>query len=192
VTLRFLDHQHIDGARADPDWAAEATVLLSSDGALVLRGTLRETLDTAHPPGKPSDDLDLKDKKAIYEQFNGKIVYHTDKNNIEKRLEASRAFRRMMSPFLLHLVSTNGIDVDAGEAFSKLVARGSLFVFGDSRAESRLIGDESSVFFRKLQSLPCIKDSEVFVTLYTKGFENLSYGSYRPSLQEFAEHSLDV
>lgn len=101
VILWLLDHQHIDDARANPDWAAEATILLSFNGQLILRDTLRQTLETAHLPGKPNGDLHLTDKNAICEHSNGTIVYHTSTWTPERALKTFRkvrTLRRIRSP----------------------------------------------------------------------------------------------
>ena len=63
----------------------------------------------------PAISLDNKDKKRFFESFNGKEIFHTDKNNIETRLKTYRVPRRMMDSRIVAILSVNGIDFDLPE-----------------------------------------------------------------------------
>lgn len=192
VTLRLLDHHGIDGAVTDPLWATEGDVLLPRDGALLFGEPLRGSIDASHPFEKQTPGSETKDKKSYFEEFNRKSLLHTDKANIESRAEASRGPRRLMHHERLSVVSNNGVDVPLPEGWKKLEQRGTSFLYGEPRAEARLVGDDASRFFRNLQGLPCVRSDEIFVKFFSMGMANPSYGVYKPNLQAFAEVPLDV
>ena len=88
----------------------------------------------------------------------GRLVAYADERRLEERMWLARAGHQMTAERIQRLAYNNGIDVDYNKAWHVLTKRGRAWTQGGSREgmiEARLAEDDSLVFFRYLQDLPC-------------------------------------
>jgi hypothetical protein len=195
ISACLLTQQAPRGVLMTSLWPATATFPLSG-GAIVARGELERALSVQFPETAKKESGDAG-RKTYVDVFNGgKLVMYTDKGRLEERMWFARGGHRMMAARIQRLVCNNGIDFDYDKAWQVLTKRGRAWTQGDSREgmiEARLAEDDSSVFYRYLQDLPCAGTSKTFCALFTVGMGGSgAMGHYDVDLQTFSPVPLTV
>jgi hypothetical protein len=94
---------------------------------LIVGGPMESMLLAKYPScrsGKAEEPDETRPKLSTYESINGKKVFHSEKHNIVDRLSVSLVCRRMTEMDVLMVILTNDFNLDACEAWGKLVAMG--------------------------------------------------------------------